>query len=165
MRKYLRILSVSLAAFVFMLAFSVAALAETFTGGNMSVEVPAGWKASYQERLNQIVLESQDGLAVAGVQVVDSGGASHKEFAEALSSALNGSAPQQIDGYNNYYITVNIDGVDCLITVFVEGPKALVFMEGGANDKYEKEINAIWNSMKSKDAAEQAIFAQLNQNY
>ena len=135
------------------------ALAEsTFTGGKMTVSMPDGWKANYDAKLNQIILTTKDEDCAIGIQIVDNGGKSEKEFATLLAKELKAAPPQKVDGADNYYLTAKIDNMDATFSFLTSGKKTLVFMEAGNAEKYDNEIQRIWANIKSSDPAEQAIF-------
>ncbi|UQZ89216.1 hypothetical protein C4J81_08420 [Deltaproteobacteria bacterium Smac51] len=149
-----------LAILIFSL-FSLPALGAPFVGGTVTIDLPEGWTAGYDPEIGQILAESADKTCRVALQVADSDGLSDLEMAEVLSSQLQGTAPQKVPGFDNYYFTTNVNDMEMTITLFELGGKVLVYIEGGDTIKYERDTAQIWNSMTSSDPLEKALFDSL----
>ena len=153
-----RILTMALA--LACLAFASAALAETFTGGSVTTEVPSGWTTMYNEPTKQAIVASPKEECVASIQVIPTDGKDAKQLAEMLSGQLKGSTPEALDN-GGYFFTADAGGVPMGITVVTSDNKALVFMEIGETSKYPDELKAIRASLHSDAADEQKMLETL----
>ena len=140
------------------LALAVPALAEVFTGGSVTLEVPAGWSPMYNELTKQALAASPDQNCVASVQIIPTDGKSDQQLAELLSKELGGSTPEPADK-GGYFFTANHSGMPMVINVAASDNKALVFMEIGAKENYPDELQLIRASLKSDDPAEQELLS------
>ena len=138
------------------LVMASTALAETFTGGSVTVEVPAGWTTMYNESTMQALLASPSQECVSSIQLMPTDGKSAEQLAQMLSQQLGGSAPEKTDS-GAYFFTANSGGVPMEINVAAEGNKALVFMEIGDKGSYKDELQVIRMSMTSHDSVEQGL--------
>ena len=138
------------------LAMATAALAETFTGGNVTVEVPDGWTTMYNAPTMQALVASPSQECVSSIQLMPTNGKSAEQLAQMLSEQLGGSAPEKTSN-GAYFFTANSSGVPMEISVAAEGNKALVFMEIGDKGSYKDELDVIRMSMKSNDSVEQGL--------
>ena len=138
------------------LALASAALAETFTGGSVTVEVPAGWTTMYNEPTMQALVASPSQECVSSIQLMPTDGKSAEQLAQMLSQQLGGSAPEARDN-GGYFFTANAGGVPMGINVVTTGNKALVFMEIGDKGSYKDELQVIRMSMTSHDSVEQGL--------
>ena len=142
------------------LALASAALAETFTGGSVTTEVPAGWTTMYNEPTKQAIVASPNQECVASIQIIPTDGKNAQQLAQMLSEQLGGSAPEAVDN-GGYFFTANAGGVPMGINVVTTDNKALVFMEIGEVGKYPKELKAIRSSLRSDAADEQGMLDTL----
>lgn len=156
-----RVFASSLFALLVFAAFSLPALAAPFQGGTITIDLPNGWTATYDEAIHQIMAESADKNCRVALQVANSDGMNDQQLAEMLSKELKGGTPQKVPGFDNYYFTTNVNNMDMTITLFELGGKVLVYIEGGDTVKYEQDTIQIWNSMTSSDPAEKALFDSL----
>ena len=138
------------------LAMASTALAETFTGGSVTVEVPDGWTTMYNEPTMQALVASPSQECVSSIQLMPTDGKSAEQLAQMLSQQLGGSAPEKTDS-GAYFFTANSGGVPMEINVAAEGNKALVFMEIGDKGSYKDELQVIRMSMTSHDSVEQGL--------
>lgn len=149
-----RILSLVLALACLTLAST--ALAETFTGGSVTAEVPAGWTSMYNEPTKQAIVAAPGQECVSSIQIIPTDGKSDQELAEMLSQQLGGGKPEAAPN-GGYFFTANAGGVPMGINVAASGNTALVYMEIGAKEKYPDELQRIRNSLSSKNSDEQAL--------
>ena len=156
MKKRILTLALTLAC----LALALPALAETFTGGSVTSEVPAGWTTMYNEPTKQAILASPQEECVASIQIIPTDGKDAKQLAEMLAEQLKGSKPEALDN-GGYFFTADAGGVPMVINVVTSSNKALVFMEIGETGKYPDELKAIRASMRSDAADEQKLLDTL----
>lgn len=142
------------------LALASAALAETFTGGSVTTEVPSGWTTMYNEPTKQAIVASPKQECVASIQIIPTDGKNAQQLATMLSEQLKGSEPEALDN-GGYFFTANAGGVPMGINVVTTDAKALVFMEIGETGKYPDELKAIRASLRSDASDEQAMLDTL----
>lgn len=138
------------------------ALAETFTGGSLTLSLPKDWNAHYNQENGQIMAVSPGDDCVVGLQFVETNGATVKEIAEGAAKEMGTKPAQQMEGYDSWYLEVEEDGLAGTLTFMVEGDLAMLYLEAGATDKYEDQIDLIWHSLKSANTKEQALLATLD---
>lgn len=139
------------------LALAVPALAKTFTGGTVTIEVPDGWKTMYNEPTMQTMAASPDESCVASIQVMPSAGQSPEEFAKVLSQNMQGTTPEKTANGKAYTFNSITSGTAVVVTLTTSKNKAAVFVEVGDKDKFASEVKSIRESMHSDAADEQEM--------
>lgn len=144
-----------------LVSFSAVAQAAPYQGGTITIDLPDNWTAAYDPEQHQIIAESPDKSCRVAIQVGNSNGMSDRQLAEDLSRQLQGTPPQQVPGFDNYYFKTMVNNMEMTVSFFESGGKVLLYIEGGDTLKYEQDTIRIWNSMTSSDPAEKALFDSL----
>lgn len=132
--------------------------AGSFTGGRLTAFVPDGWSVMYKADYKQIVLTSPDASFSIGIMVRDLAGRGVEEAALELAQRLDGQKPQKSADGSYYTIDAVVDEVSSSILLMGRGDKLMTYVESGAQGRFEAEANAVFSSLSSSDAAEQALF-------
>ena len=141
------------------LGLALPARAGTFNGGNgITVAVPDGWEAEYEQENFQILLVSPLGDCAVSVQALPNPGEqSSKEFSENFAQSINGSKPEKIPDHDAYTFDGFMSGVPLTAFALASTETIIVLMELGAASKYGKELQAIRNSLRSNDQTVQEM--------
>lgn len=134
------------------------ALADSFTGGRMTVYVPSGWSVMYKADVNQIVLTVPDDSFSIGIMVRDLAGQTVLETAEELAFSFGGPPPEKPPDGRYYTVNANISGAASRIMVMGDDKKVLTYVESGNPARFETEANLVFSSLNSSDPGEQALF-------
>ncbi|MGL4208756.1 MAG: hypothetical protein ACRCTY_05150 [Candidatus Adiutrix sp.] len=133
--------------------------ATQYTAANkITVTVPNGWQAKYDDEHSQILLMPPDHLAGVSIIVLESLGKTDREVAELMSGELKGSQPKQVEGGTNYYFTATVNDLFSTFTLLENQGQILIYSEFGDLTKFENEVQEIWLSLQSEDRRVQAIF-------
>lgn len=161
----MRKIFVNLCVLALLTWFAAPALAKTtFVGGSMSVAVPDGWDARYNEKINQIVITNPPNSYAVGVQIQDTAVPDPFDYALLLSRHFKGGAPKRAPGQNYYIFPAYLDGYPALITVAANDGKTVIFLESGDNmEAYARQKALILGSLRSSNPTEQAVFDSMRQ--
>jgi hypothetical protein len=154
--------SLLISALLAMALWAAPALAETFTQGGISFELPDKWRAEFDpaQGLFQMYPPAK-GYAIA-LTVNDSEGLGVEGLAAKISKGMNGSKPKPVEDSPDYFFNAIQDGEEIAVTVTVVGPKGLAMMERGDYAPYGLlPYQIIQGTLRSTDPAEQALFDTL----
>jgi hypothetical protein len=138
------------------------ALAETFTQGSISFELPDKWRAEFDPAQGLFKMYPPvAGYAIA-LAVNDSEGLGVEELAAKIAKGMNGSKPKPVENSPDYFFDAIQDGEEISVTVTVVGPKGLAMMERGDYEPHGLlPYQIIQGTLRSTDPAEQALFDTL----
>ncbi len=148
--------------FIFTLAclsLTLPARAGTFSGANgITVAVPDGWEAEYEQDNFQILLTSPSEDCAVSVQALPTlGGQSAKEFSDIFAQSINGSKPEKMSGHDAYTFDDVLHGVPFTAFSLAAPSTIVVFMELGATESNGQALQTIRDSLRSNDRAVQKM--------
>ena len=139
--------------------------AQPFTGGPITLEVPAGWTAEYLKMgtTDQIRLMARDNQCRVAVLLGPSMGRETKKDAELLAESIGVSTvPEPVPGRDSYhFFSRNEKQANLEAIVFTRYPAMLTWMQSGDTKKYAEDIRTIWNSLSSSNPFHQTLLDDL----
>lgn len=128
-----------------------------YTANDITVLVPGGWQAAYQEAQRQITIQAPKEEYALGIQILESGDITSEEVARAMSEQLNGETPEPAARYTEYAFNCSIMELPALVNILSKDGYTLVLIEVGDNGKFAEQTDAIMKSMKSSNPAYQNV--------
>ena len=137
------------------------ALAEPFTGGSVTVDVPEGWAPSFKEGdLDQLRVYAPGNAYGMVILSGPSNGMNSEQEAGMLAKKVDGTMPAPSPMHPGiYYFTAHSGTLKFL--VMAQGKSIVVIVSSGKGVPFMREIGHIMHSLASTDPDEQAIFDSL----
>ena len=150
--------------FVILMAFTALcspALAEPFTGGSITVDVPEGWTPSFEKsNPDQLRLRAPGDAYRLVIMPGPSGGMNSEQGARMLAKKLEGTTPAPAPKYPGMYtFTAHSGTLRCM--VMARGKRMVMIMEAGKGLPFQQDVARIMRSLASTDVDEQAVFDSL----
>ena len=151
--------------FMALMALCLPALADPFTGGSITVDVPGGWQASFKRSdPDQLILHSPQNQYRLAILPGPSNGMNSEQGAQMLARMVEGSKPLPASKHPNMYtFTTHSSTLRCMVVA--RGERMVAILESGNSLPFELDIASIVRSLTSTDADEQAIFDSLKPLY
>lgn len=136
---------------------SSSAMAEFFSGGNATMDVPDGWTSEFKKSvLDEFRLTAPGNVLRMAIMWGPSVGMTPEQGAEMIAKKLGGTEPASTRNPGMYAFEAN-GGVLRVMTL-VHGTRMMVIIESGTRGPLQDMIGHIIKSLASSDKDEQAMF-------